>query len=55
MVLVAGDVNSSIAAGLVANKMGICLVHVEAGLRSGDRSMPGGDQLSDHRCYHGHS
>lgn len=40
MVLVVGDVNSTIAAGLVAKKMGICLVHVEAGLRSGDRSMP---------------
>ena len=40
MVLVVGDVNSTIAAGLVAKKMGICLVHVEAGLRSGDHSMP---------------
>ncbi|WP_045220275.1 non-hydrolyzing UDP-N-acetylglucosamine 2-epimerase [Desulfonatronum thioautotrophicum] len=40
MVLVVGDVNSTIATGLVAKKMHICLVHVEAGLRSGDRSMP---------------
>ncbi len=40
MVLVVGDVNSTVAAGLVAKKMGICLAHVEAGLRSGDRSMP---------------
>ena len=40
MVLVVGDVNSTIAAGLVAKKMNISLVHVEAGLRSGDRSMP---------------
>lgn len=40
MVLVVGDVNSTIAAGLVAKKMDACLVHVEAGLRSGDRTMP---------------
>jgi len=39
-VLVVGDVNSTIACGLVAVKAGIKLVHVEAGLRSGDRSMP---------------
>lgn len=40
LVLVVGDVNSTIACGLVAVKMGIKLAHVEAGLRSGDRSMP---------------
>lgn len=40
MMLVVGDVNSTIACGLVAVKLGIKLVHVEAGLRSGDRSMP---------------
>ncbi|UCC14568.1 MAG: UDP-N-acetylglucosamine 2-epimerase (non-hydrolyzing) [Gammaproteobacteria bacterium] len=39
-VLVVGDVNSTIACGLVSVKLGIPLIHVEAGLRSGDRSMP---------------
>lgn len=39
-VLVVGDVNSTIAAGLVAKKLNIKLIHVEAGLRSGDRMMP---------------
>jgi UDP-N-acetylglucosamine 2-epimerase (non-hydrolysing) len=39
-VLVVGDVNSTIACGLTAVKLGIKLIHVEAGLRSGDRSMP---------------
>ncbi len=39
-VLVVGDVNSTVACGITAVKMGIKLVHVEAGLRSGDRSMP---------------
>jgi UDP-N-acetylglucosamine 2-epimerase (non-hydrolysing) len=40
IVVVVGDVNSTIAAGLTAKKMNSTLAHVEAGLRSGDRTMP---------------
>ncbi len=40
LILVVGDVNSTVACTLVAVKMGIPLAHVEAGLRSGDRTMP---------------
>ena len=40
MVIVVGDVNSTMACTLVATKLGIQVAHLEAGLRSGDRSMP---------------
>ncbi len=40
VVLVYGDINSTVAATLVAAKEGVRVCHVEAGLRSRDRSMP---------------
>lgn len=40
LVIVVGDVNSTLACALVAKKMNVKLAHVEAGLRSGDRGMP---------------
>ena len=55
-VLVVGDVNSTLACALVAAKKHVAVVHVEAGLRSGDRRMPEEinrvltDQLAD-RLY----
>ena len=53
LVLVYGDVNSTMAAALVCSKLKVRVGHVEAGLRSRDRSMPEeinrliADQLSD--------
>jgi len=54
LMIVVGDVNSTMAAAVVANKLNIKLAHLESGLRSFDRSMPEEhnrivtDQLSDY-------
>jgi len=40
LMMVVGDVNSTFAAAITANKMGLKIAHIESGLRSNDRTMP---------------
>lgn len=54
MMMVVGDVNSTMAAAITANKLQLPIFHLESGLRSGDRSMPEEinriitDRITDH-------
>lgn len=54
IVMVVGDVNSTLAAALTANKMKVSIAHLESGLRSFDRTMPEEinriltDEITDH-------
>jgi UDP-N-acetylglucosamine 2-epimerase (non-hydrolysing) len=54
MLLVVGDVNSTLAAAITANKMGVPIGHLESGLRSFDRTMPEEHNrvLTDHITDH---
>jgi UDP-N-acetylglucosamine 2-epimerase (non-hydrolysing) len=54
LVIVVGDVNSTMAAAITANKLQLPIAHLESGLRSGDRTMPEEinriitDRITDH-------
>ena len=54
LLMVVGDVNSTLAAAITANKMGVRIGHLESGLRSFDRTMPEEhnrvltDRITDH-------
>jgi UDP-N-acetylglucosamine 2-epimerase (non-hydrolysing) len=54
LVIVVGDVNSTMAASLAAVKQGFCVAHLESGLRSFDNSMPEEINriVTDHICHY---